>query len=104
MEFREGMSGRTIKLVAAGAAVVAGPSVASAESSYPSLEIMTEGGLTLSDYSQAIGKVGGGPLTFDEDIGGYQYRYELQDFASRVTVGLVPGSPLTMSYTNGIIQ
>jgi len=51
MERREGMSGRTIKLVAAGAAAVAGPSVASAESSYPSLEIMTEGGLTLSDYS-----------------------------------------------------
>jgi aspartyl protease family protein len=27
----------------------------------------------------------------------YQYRYELQDFASRVTVGLVPGSPLTIN-------
>ncbi len=71
MERREGMSGRTIKLVAAGAAAVAGPSVASAESSYPSLEIMTEGGLTLSDYSKAIGKVGDGPVSFDNDIGGY---------------------------------
>lgn len=29
-------------------------------------------------------------------VAGYQYRYELQDFASRVTVGLVPGSPLTV--------
>jgi len=30
-------------------------------------------------------------------VAGYQYRYELQDFASRVTVGLVPGSPLTIN-------
>jgi aspartyl protease family protein len=29
-------------------------------------------------------------------IAGYQYRYELQDFASRVTAGLVPGSPLSI--------
>ena len=29
-------------------------------------------------------------------VAGYQYRYELQDFANRVTVGLVPGSPLTV--------
>ncbi len=28
---------------------------------------------------------------------GYQYRYELQDVASRVTAGLIPGSPLTIS-------
>lgn len=27
----------------------------------------------------------------------YQYRYELQDFANRVTAGLVPGSPLTVN-------
>ena len=26
----------------------------------------------------------------------YQYRYELQDFASRVTAGLVPGSPMSV--------
>jgi aspartyl protease family protein len=26
----------------------------------------------------------------------YQYRYELQDFASRITAGLVPGSPLSV--------
>ena len=28
---------------------------------------------------------------------GYQYRYELQDVASRVTAGLVPGSPIALS-------
>jgi aspartyl protease family protein len=28
---------------------------------------------------------------------GYQYRYELQDVASRLTAGLVPGSPMTFS-------
>ncbi len=28
-------------------------------------------------------------------VGGYQYRYELQDVASRLTAGLVPGSPLS---------
>lgn len=31
-------------------------------------------------------------------VGGYQYRYELQDVAHRVTAGLVPGSPLSMSF------
>ena len=30
-------------------------------------------------------------------VAGYQYRYELQDFANRVTAGLVPGSPLTVN-------
>jgi aspartyl protease family protein len=30
-------------------------------------------------------------------VAGYQYRYELQDIASRVTAGLVPGSPLTIA-------
>lgn len=34
-------------------------------------------------------------------IGGYQYRYELQDIASRLTAGLVPGSPLSMSFSEG---
>lgn len=29
-------------------------------------------------------------------VAGYQYRYELQDVASRVTAGLVPGSPLSI--------
>lgn len=29
-------------------------------------------------------------------MGGYQYRYELQDIASRVTAGLIPGSPLSL--------
>ena len=34
-------------------------------------------------------------------IAGYQYRYELQDVASRVTSGLVPGSPLALGVDNG---
>ncbi len=34
-------------------------------------------------------------------VGGYQYRYELQDIAHRVTAGLVPGSPLSMSFSEG---
>ncbi|TIV71004.1 MAG: TIGR02281 family clan AA aspartic protease [Mesorhizobium sp.] len=32
---------------------------------------------------------------------GDQYRYELQDVASRVTAGLVPGSPLALGVDNG---
>lgn len=34
-------------------------------------------------------------------VAGYQYRYELQDFASRVTAGLVPGSPLSITDADG---
>ncbi|RWC84019.1 MAG: TIGR02281 family clan AA aspartic protease, partial [Mesorhizobium sp.] len=34
-------------------------------------------------------------------IAGYQYRYELQDVASRVTAGLVPGSPLALGVEDG---
>ena len=34
-------------------------------------------------------------------IAGYQYRYELQDVASRVTAGLVPGSPLSVGEEDG---
>ncbi|TKB13196.1 MAG: TIGR02281 family clan AA aspartic protease [Mesorhizobium sp.] len=34
-------------------------------------------------------------------IAGYQYRYELQDVASRVTAGLVPASPLALGVDNG---
>lgn len=34
-------------------------------------------------------------------IAGYQYRYELQDFANRVTAGLVPGSPLALGVEDG---
>lgn len=34
-------------------------------------------------------------------VAGYQYRYELQDFASRVTAGLVPGSPLSIREGDG---
>src|SRR5690606_12040499 len=29
-------------------------------------------------------------------VAGYQYRYELQDLASRVTAGLIPGSPIAL--------
>ncbi len=34
-------------------------------------------------------------------VAGYQYRYELQDIASRVTAGLVPGSPIFVTDGNG---
>lgn len=34
-------------------------------------------------------------------IAGYQYRYELQDVAHRVTAGLVPGSPLALGVDDG---
>jgi aspartyl protease family protein len=34
-------------------------------------------------------------------VAGYQYRYEAQDIASRVTAGLVPGSPLSMTDAAG---
>ncbi|RUV96997.1 MULTISPECIES: TIGR02281 family clan AA aspartic protease [unclassified Mesorhizobium] len=34
-------------------------------------------------------------------IAGYQYRYELQDVVSRVTAGLVPGSPLALGVDSG---
>lgn len=34
-------------------------------------------------------------------VAGYQYRYELQDIASRVTAGLVPGSPLALGEADG---
>jgi len=34
-------------------------------------------------------------------VGGYQYRYELQDVASRLTAGLVPGSPLAIRDDDG---
>ncbi|MDQ6437860.1 TIGR02281 family clan AA aspartic protease [Mesorhizobium sp. LHD-90] len=34
-------------------------------------------------------------------VAGYQYRYELQDVLSRVTAGLVPGSPLSVTDADG---
>lgn len=34
-------------------------------------------------------------------VAGYQYRYELQDFASRVSAGLIPGSPLSVTDSDG---
>ena len=34
-------------------------------------------------------------------MAGYQYRYELQDIASRVTAGLIPGSPLSVTDESG---
>lgn len=37
-------------------------------------------------------------------VGGYQYRYELQDVASRLTAGLVPGSPLSRADAEGRVS
>lgn len=34
-------------------------------------------------------------------MAGYQYRYELQDVASRLTAGLIPGSPLSITDAEG---
>ncbi len=34
-------------------------------------------------------------------VGGYQYRYELQDVASRITAGFVPGSPISVLSADG---
>lgn len=34
-------------------------------------------------------------------VGGYSLRYEIQDFASRVTAGVVPGSPVSRYSENG---
>ena len=36
-------------------------------------------------------------------VAGYQYRYELQDVASRVTAGLIPGSPLSITNADGSV-
>ncbi|MBX3530736.1 MAG: TIGR02281 family clan AA aspartic protease [Rhizobiaceae bacterium] len=36
-------------------------------------------------------------------VGGYQYRYELQDIASRLTAGLIPGSPISNRDAEGRI-
>lgn len=35
-------------------------------------------------------------------VAGYQYRYELQDVASRVTAGLIPGSPISLRDEDGV--
>jgi aspartyl protease family protein len=37
-------------------------------------------------------------------VGGYQYRYELQDIASRLTAGLVPGSPVSTADAEGRVS
>src|SRR5680860_596391 len=34
-------------------------------------------------------------------MGGYVYRYELQDIASRLSAGLVPGSPISSTALDG---
>lgn len=34
-------------------------------------------------------------------VAGYQYRYELQDIASRITAGLVPASPISITDADG---
>lgn len=36
-------------------------------------------------------------------VTGYQYRYELQDVANRVTAGLIPGSPLSTTSADGAV-
>ena len=37
-------------------------------------------------------------------VAGYQYRYELQDIASRVSAGLVPGSPLSLRGDGNLVM
>lgn len=37
-------------------------------------------------------------------VAGYQYRYELQDIANRLTAGLVPGSPLSTADAEGRVS
>ncbi|MCC5779585.1 TIGR02281 family clan AA aspartic protease [Nitratireductor sp. B36] len=37
-------------------------------------------------------------------VAAYQYRYELQDIASRVTAGLIPGSPMTTVSKDGQVN
>lgn len=37
-------------------------------------------------------------------VGGYQYRYELQDVANRMTAGLIPGSPLSIKDADGRVS
>lgn len=37
-------------------------------------------------------------------MAGYQYRYELQDVGSRLTAGLIPGSPLSITDTDGRVS
>lgn len=37
-------------------------------------------------------------------VAGYQYRYEIQDVASRISAGLVPGSPLSRTDADGRIS
>lgn len=37
-------------------------------------------------------------------VAGYQYRYEFQDVANRVTAGLIPGSPLSQTDDDGRVS
>jgi len=92
------MAGRTIKLAAAGTAVVVGPAIASADDGVPSFEVAIEGGLTFSDYSKvALGKVGdSGPLAFENDIGGYG--------SVSIGRGFDTGSPYDWRLTGTITQ
>ncbi len=55
-------------------------------------------GRRLGDMARSLGAWG---LIVLALVAGYQYRYELQDFASRVTAGLVPGSPLALGEDDG---
>ena len=52
-------------------------------------------------WGSSVKMIAGWLLVLLVFLGGYQYRYELQDIASRVTLGLVPGSPLSMTFGDG---
>ncbi len=53
-----------------------------------------------TSWGGSVKMIAGWLLVFLVFLAGYQYRYELQDVANRVTVGLVPGSPLSMSFSD----
>jgi aspartyl protease family protein len=52
-------------------------------------------------FGDMAGTLGAWALIVLALVAGYQYRYELQDFANRVSAGLVPGSPLMVSTEDG---
>jgi aspartyl protease family protein len=52
-------------------------------------------------FGTAMRQFGGWVLIVLALVAGYQYRYELQDFASRVSAGLIPGSPLALGEDDG---
>lgn len=52
-------------------------------------------------FSQASRNIAIWLAIFVVMAGGYQFRYELQDLASRVTAGLIPGSPISVTEADG---